>query len=104
MDFGLGVIVGILVIVLILKMFVDAVIRSVETRVQTVSTEVVCKLEEINGVFYLYDNTNNTFLAQGKTLEDIKNFLKIRKLPYNHIRVEHGDTDAIKKLLATEPV
>lgn len=104
MDFILGVIAGILIIFLILKMFVNSLLRSVEANVQSVSTEVVCKLEEINGVFYLYDNSSNTFLAQGKTLTDIKDFLEIRKLPYKHIRVEHGDSDAIKKLLATESV
>lgn len=87
--------------ILALKMITSAVNRE-EKRVVKIDNGIPSKVEEVNGVFYIYNADNNEFLAQGNTAQEILAHLNFR-MPNAHIRVVEGESDVVKRLKSTLP-
>lgn len=61
---------------------------------------IICRVEEHHGIFYIYNVTDNSFVAQGKDLEEIRQAAE-RRWKNIDIMVNEGDKEVIDRLKAT---
>lgn len=59
--------------------------------------QIKAKVEVDNGVFFVYNNENGSFIAQGNTIEELKKHLQDRYKDID-IRIVSGDPEAFAKL------
>ena len=65
--------------------------------------EILARVELHGDTFYAYNKETNEFMAQGKTLKEIKEhmFKRYDKTKYNVMADPESDADVLKKLKAT---
>ena len=61
---------------------------------------ILARVEEANGVFYIYNTEDSTFLAQGTTVAEIRERIEERWRDV-HVYVTEGDQDVIERLKST---
>jgi len=105
--FLLGMFVGVFLFCFFAWKLLSSVVSREEKKINTLvetlkekSLGIPSKVEEINGVFYIYSTDKNEFLAQGNTAQEILEHLNFR-MPNAHIRVIDGEPDVVKRLKAT---
>ena len=109
MEFFTGLVLGIAVGVFIVLMFIRSAVRealestndSLAKLKNLVEEEIECtvqtRIEEHNGIYYVYNIKDETFLGQGTTLKEI--IVSITKrLPNTNVNITEGDIEIIKKL------
>jgi len=89
---------GMLLVYSILKALVrrreEAYDQGVYTNRQFTKTEIiVVKIEEINGIYYLWDKDSEDFLAQGPTVEEALKIM-VERFPDKVFRSENVITQA----------
>jgi len=109
MEFFTGLVLGIAVGVFIVLMFIRSAVRealesadgSLNKLKQLVEEEiertVKTRVEEHNGVYYIYNIKDGAFLGQGTTLTEIKDCIA-KRLPNTNVDITEGDIGTIKKL------
>ena len=65
--------------------------------------EILARVELHGDTFYAYNKETNEFMAQGRTLKEIKEhmFKRYDKDKYNVVADPHNDADVLEKLKAT---
>lgn len=110
MDFLLGTVFGIFITYIILRLVFRLIVSRVETIIEDTFTSmqgevldsnlVKARVEDINGVFYLYNNETDVFIAQGKSIQEIQKQITAMGNT-DKIVVAHGNEDTLKKLNGT---
>jgi hypothetical protein len=101
----LGAAVGVLVVLMFIKNAVQAALKSADESLDKLKDlveketdrTVQTRIEEHNGVYYLYNVKDGAFLGQGATLTEIKNCIANR-LPNTNVNITEGDISIINKL------
>lgn len=105
-EFAIGFFVGIMVFYIILKMMLHVVIKNFEeqvlSRINThhdgaPTSDIAVRIEEYNGVFYVYNIADDMFLGQGSTFTEIKQVLE-EKNPNSNVFIAEGDESVIDKI------
>jgi lipopolysaccharide export LptBFGC system permease protein LptF len=105
-EFAIGFFAGIMVFYIFLKMmlhvaikqFQEQVLNEVNThQISTSAADIAVRIEEYDGVFYVYDIADNTFLGQGSTFTEIKQVLE-EKNPNSNVFIAEGDESVIDKI------
>lgn len=104
---GLGIAITVILAVYILNRAEAALKKDVDTLVEAIKTEaaktvISARVEQHSGVFYVYDTTNDHFLAQGNTIAELRETLE-QRFSGKNIFVTEGDQDVIDRLRATTP-
>lgn len=109
MEFFIGVIVGVALGVLIMCMFIRSAVREALESAddslarlknlveQEIDRTVQTRVEEHNGVYYIYNVKDDAFLGQGTTLKEVKDCIA-KRLPNTNVNITEGDINIIKKL------
>ena len=102
-EFTFGTVVGILATILLLRYLASRAIKRIleQVEMETEPEKIEVSVEEINGVFFLYQVNNNRFLGQGRDLEELRVRLK-QTLGERFIAVITGDNDVVNRFRATE--
>jgi len=113
MDFFLGLAVGVAVSYLITRFIVWATMRQIEREgieveqliqnmKQRVQERIVqARLEEHQGMFYLYRVDNNEFIAQGRSHAEIKTITD-KRLPDLPVYVTEAEDSVMERYSATK--
>jgi len=63
---------------------------------QTDNSQIKTRIEEIDGVFYIFNADNNEFVAQGATMTEIQEHMNARMIK-SDVVVTAGDTGTVEK-------
>lgn len=77
---------------------IDKLVEKVKTEIN--ESIITARVEEINGVFYVYSDKNE-FLAQGTTLTELRERISSRK-PDTNVIIKTDNKELAEKLKATE--
>lgn len=117
MDFVFGALFGIIIsyiaVRILIRMIVnkverelgqslDSLLKEVESPSQDIKEPIKARVEDINGVFYVFDTKNGDFIAQGKSVVEIQEHIKSRTLNQT-IVIADGDPAVISKFRSTQP-
>lgn len=100
-EFTFGTLVGALACVLLLRHLANRMIRRLIEESEVKPKNIEITVEEIDGVFFLYQVDNNRFLAQGRDLEELRVLLR-KILGEQFTAVISGDNDVVNRFRATE--
>lgn len=106
-EFALGFLLGVIAIYIGLKILANILLKRLEERLEGLNQElevlnkiIPARVEEDNGVFYVYSVSDNSFLAQGRTIEEIRLAVEARDALLK-VTVTEGDEEVINRLKAT---
>lgn len=104
-GFLVGILLGVIVSWFIIRKLLLAMSQVAHHRQQEIAEIIAAKVEEINGIFYVYDIDKHEFLAQGHTSEEIQTRLRSR-FPISHfprlcVFVVEGEPAVIERLNST---
>ncbi len=109
-DFIVGVVAGVLLLWLFQWVLAWMIQRQVDQQVaelerliktQTQMQTVWGRVEEVNGVFYVYNQNTDEFLAQGADLAEIDLVIK-QRWPDRTVLVKSGEDNVVQRLKATQ--
>jgi predicted RNase H-like HicB family nuclease len=66
------------------------------------ANQIQARVEEDDGVFYVYRVDDNTFLAQGTTMAELRERIESR-MKEAMVYVTEGDAEVLSRLKATSP-
>ena len=103
-----GIVIGFVASYLLLQYFVGWMLRRSEERLEmlvrameTVANDyIAARAEEENGVFYIYNAKDGSFMAQGSSLTELLDHVSAR-YPGVTVSVTEGDTEVLDRLRAT---
>jgi ribosome-binding ATPase YchF (GTP1/OBG family) len=109
-EFALGFLVGIVAVYIVLKILSNIILNKLQSQLDNLDQEieslnrfVQARVEEENGMFYIYNIKDNSFLAQGHSMQEIRE--KIESLNKGIVvTVTEGDDEVIKRLKETAVV
>lgn len=105
MEFFIGVLAGVILFYIGLRIAARMLLNHLARRLEeihevTKDEPIDARLEEHNGVFYVYSVENNEFLGQGNSIAELKEHFRARMTQYR-INIAEGDEDVIARLKAT---
>lgn len=103
-TFFVGTLIGAVVAAVLINRMVSSALDQIELA-ETVkeikeNQKISARIEEFNGIFYVYKNDTNDFLAQGSDEKELLEHLTVRKI-HACIHVTHGDPEVIAKFKST---
>lgn len=116
MDFIFGTLFGIVISYFAVRVMIRLIVDKVEREMgQTLdsllkdnkhstsddATQIKARVENINGVFYIFDVRNGNFIAQGKSMGEILEHIKARTINHD-IVVSEGDPEVMSKFRSTQ--
>jgi hypothetical protein len=75
----------------------EELVKAIE---EVTANNIQARVEEENGVFYVYNTKDNTFLAQGRTLTELREKIEER-WPNANVAVTEGDVAVLERLKTT---
>jgi hypothetical protein len=111
MDFFIGLLVGMFVGIFIMLVFIRSAVREAldaadnslkqlkDLVEEEIERTVQTRIEEHDGIYYVYNIKDGTFLGQGTTLKEIITSIT-KRLPNTNVNITQGDVDVINKLKA----
>lgn len=108
LDAIIGFILGVFVTVIAVRILAKWAIKRFERELDSVLADIEksktpltikARVEEINGVFYFYNNENGEFLVQGRDLQELLKHSESR-WPGATVQVVGGDEETIAHLKA----
>jgi hypothetical protein len=66
---------------------------------QEIERTVQTRVEEHNGIYYIYNVKDGAFLVQGSTLKEVKDSIE-KQFPNVNVNITQGNIDVINKLKA----
>ena len=115
-DFIVGVVVGSVLGMLVAYIFTQVVIwltlREIRKQVdldglvqrfeqETVTSNIQARIEEHQGMFYVYDISDNQFIAQGTDANDLAQAVVQRAGDNHTVTIAEGDKDVIERFRNT---
>ena len=80
-----GIFIGVIAFYLTLKLAVNILTRRIERELETLEEAlkehvdlIPCRVEQHQGMFFVYNNDTNEFMAQGSTLTELRERIKAR--------------------------
>ena len=109
MEFLLGIIIGAVSTYLVGYLVMKRLEQRIESQLAALLEEMAdraqqtinARVEEHQGIFYVYNTEDNMFMAQGSTLLELKDRLESR-VKDAHVFVTEGDADVLERLKATQ--
>jgi hypothetical protein len=119
-EFAIGFLFGVLVFYIMLRMVINDVRQQLERLLSNVLesesdsesdlikiedaiepetkniNSINTRLEEVNGVFYVYNIDNGEFIAQGATADEVQKHAQSR-ISNKDVFIVQGDSDAIER-------
>ena len=103
---ALGVAIGAWLFYLALKLAVHILMRRLSQDIETLEEAlkeqvelIPCRVEQHDGVFFVYNNDTNEFMAQGSTLSELRKRIKARWKD-RRVSVVAGDEAVLEQLKA----
>jgi len=108
-EFIVGLVLGIIVTGLVLLLFAQWLVRRTSANIDAITAElkqlaeniIPARVEQHDGVFYVYNTRDGSFIAQGTSIDEIKNRIEERMKDAT-VMVTEGDTDVLQKLKDTK--
>jgi poly-beta-hydroxyalkanoate depolymerase len=117
-DFGIGFLLGVTVFYVLLRMAInyfrrqleqmlktvlesETELKTIEDRLEPKATAIHTRLEEVDGVFYVYNIDNGEFIAQGTTADEVQKHVQSR-ISNKDVFIVQGDNEAIKRYRSTK--
>ena len=101
-----GIFIGVTAFYLTLKLAVNVLTRRIERELETLEEAlkehvdlIPCRIEQHQGMFFVYNNNTNEFMAQGSTLTELRERIKARWKD-QRVSVVAGDEDVLEQLKA----
>ncbi len=101
-----GIFIGVSLFYLALKLAVNVLTRRIERELETLEEAlkehvdlIPCRVEQHQGVFFVYNNETNEFMAQGSTLTELRERIKARWKD-QRVSVVAGDEAVLEQLKA----
>ena len=103
-----GMCIGFVAAYILLQVIVSWMLRRSEERLEILvkameqidSKRIAARAEEENGVFYIYNTKDGSFLAQGSSLTELLEHIETR-YPGITVHVTEGETEVLDRLKAT---
>jgi gas vesicle protein len=103
----IGVAIGVFAVLAFIKSAVQEALESSDDSLdrlkslveQEIDSTIQTRVEEHNGIYYIYNVNDNSFLGQGVTLKEVKDCIA-KRLPNTNVNIVAGDAEVIKKLKA----
>jgi len=100
----LGIFIGVTAFYLTMKLAVNLLARRIEQQLETLDQAlkehvdlIPCRVEQHNGVFFVYNNETNEFMAQGNDLAELRERIKARWKD-RRVSVVAGDENVLEQL------
>jgi hypothetical protein len=102
-DFLLGTLFGIIVCMwlgyIVLGQLADILINANSQETLEVSELVIrARIEEVGGIFYVWNTDNNEFVVQGRSVKEMQDKLSNKQL---QIKITDGDDAVIQRFKST---
>jgi hypothetical protein len=100
---GAGVIIGYVVLRILVHIALSRAERELELLARAVeiyeASTIPARVEHIDGVFYVYDTRDDSFLAQGQTVSELRSRIEAR-VKHARILVTEGEESVLSLLKA----
>ena len=98
-----GVIIGYVVLRILLHIALSRAEKELELLAQAVeiyqASTIPARVEQIDGVFYVYDTRDDSFLAQGQTVTELRSRIESR-VKHARVMVTEGEEAVVSLLKA----
>jgi len=101
---AVGIFIGVTAFYLTMKLAVNLLARRIEQQLETLDQAlkehvdlIPCRVEQHNGVFFVYNNETNEFMAQGNDLAELRERIKARWKD-RRVSVVAGDENVLAQL------
>jgi hypothetical protein len=101
---AVGIFIGVTAFYLTMKLAVNLLTRRIEQQLETLDQAlkehvdlIPCRVEQHNGVFFVYNNETNEFMAQGNDLAELRERIKTRWKD-RRVSVVAGDENVLEQL------
>ena len=101
---AVGIFIGATAFYLTMKLAVNLLTRRIEQQLETLEEAlkehvdlIPCRVEQHNGVFFVYNNETNEFMAQGNDLAELRERIKARWKD-RRVSVVAGDENVLAQL------
>lgn len=101
---AVGIFIGVTAFYLAMKLAVNLLTRRIEQQLETLDQAlkehvdlIPCRVEQHNGVFFVYNNETNEFMAQGNDLAELRERIKARWKD-RRVSVVAGDENVLAQL------
>ena len=102
-SFGSGVIIGLLIFAFLAYrtlVKISNLVQEEQLQRTVVETDISCRVEEVNGIFYIWKVDDNEFVVQGRTIKEMQDIMQQMNKRVN-LKIVDGEQSVIKKLKAT---
>jgi hypothetical protein len=107
-EFVFGVIAGMIITTVLVNIAFRLATRRAEQQIEQLAeaiktlsaNQIQARVEEDNGVFYVYRVDDNSFLAQGNTMAELRERIESR-MKNVMVYVTEGDAEVLARLKAT---
>jgi hypothetical protein len=107
-EFFIGLAVGMMIMALAVKIIANMAVRYLERQLQELektveqldNLKVPARVEEHQGIFYVYALDGDRFLAQGTSMAELKQRVESHSQTM-HVVLTEGDPDVLARLQAT---
>ena len=104
-EFIVGVVLGTVVTGLVLLLFAQWLVRRAEANINAITAElkqlaeniIPARVEQHDGVFYVYNTRDGSFIAQGTSIDEIKARIEERMKDAT-VMVTEGDQSVLDQL------
>ena len=104
-EFVIGMVAGVVITVVVAVWVVKGLVARAEADIDAIVAEIKktaeniipARIEQHDGVFYVYNTRDGSFIAQGTSLAEIKARIEERMKDAT-VMVTEGDTDVLQKL------
>lgn len=108
-EFIVGVVLGMVVTGLVLLLIAQRLVNRASANIDAIAAElkqlaeniIPARVEQHDGVFYVYNTRDGSFIAQGTSIDEIKHRIEERMKDAT-VMVTEGDTDVLQKLKDTK--
>ena len=108
MEFVLGMAAGVIVGYMVLRILVHVALARAEKELRLLAqaveiyqaSTISARVEQIDGVFYVYDTRDGSFLAQGETVTELRSRIEAR-VKHARVLVTEGE-ESVLNLLKTD--
>lgn len=108
MEFLLGMAAGVIVGYMVLRILVHVALARAEKELRLLAqaveiyqaSTISARVEQIDGVFYVYDTRDGSFLAQGETVTELRSRIEAR-VKHARVLVTEGE-ESVLNLLKTD--
>jgi len=108
-NFLIGMFVGVVVTAIAIRIALHLAVKRAERTIESLTKaieqlkldHVAARVEEHQGVFYVYNATDNSFMAQGATLAELRATIEARWSD-RRVLVTEGEPEVLDRLRATK--